>query len=350
MSEKSKNILFLTPGFAADESDSSCIPALQDFFIALNERSESIRSTIVSIHYPNNSVDYYWHNIAVYPIGANNSRFPKRLFSWLKLLKKVKTLHQKNNFDLIHCFWYDESAFLAQLLSKKLKIPVYCTFMGQDAIGSNPYIKRLSIPESRLVALSDFQKEKIRSSLNLEPLSIIPWGVHLTQQNVEQRPIDIINIGSFNEIKSQNEAIKIIHSLKSSFPEINCLFIGDGANFNTIKAMVSKLELQNNVTLIGHQERSFVMDYLSKSKVLLHCSDFESYGMIFAEAISTKTAIVSKSVGIAKQKDWWRIYSSKEEAIANLSILLNSDLRPKETDQKDVDIKTTIDQYLQLWK
>ena len=57
------------------------------------------------------------------------------------------------------------------------------------------------------------------------------------------------------------------------------------------------------------------LEYISKAKVLLHTSHFESFGMIFPEALESKTLIVSKNVGCAFPSENWFTAETKEEMV-----------------------------------
>lgn len=65
-------VLWITPGFASDESDSTCIPPLQDLARALQE--QNIELTIIALDYPFNRKEYHWHGIRVYALGGANKK------------------------------------------------------------------------------------------------------------------------------------------------------------------------------------------------------------------------------------------------------------------------------------
>ena len=73
------------------------------------------------------------------------------------------------------------------------------------------------------------------------------------------------------------------------------------------------MQLEQNIELKGSVSYAETQHYLSQSKVLLHPSIFESYGMVFAEAIANKTAIVSRKVGFAESAEHWFLGNNPEE-------------------------------------
>lgn len=349
MQEHHPHILFLTPGFAANEKDSSCIPALQDFTSSLVQLNPEITISIVTLHYPNTQGVYSWNNINVYSLGANNCRFPNRFYYWYQLRKLVLRIHQTQPINLVHSFWYDELAYLGQRLAKQMNVPIYCTFMGQDAIQINHYTKRIKIPKDHLVALSDFHHAMIEEHLHLNVRNIIPWSVPSMYIPNSEKVIDVINIGSFNEVKQQDEAIRILKEVIQQKPALRCVFVGGGTRLSRAKQMVNELGLEANISFTGTLDRSSTLALLSQSKVLLHTSSYESFGTIFIEAMTCKTTIVSRAIGIAEKSDWWKIYDNPKQAISALTELLDNFSPPDPIDFERYGQKALAEAYSKLW-
>ena len=49
-----KRLVILTPGFPKDETDTTCIPFLQDFILELNDQYPSLKIDILAFDYPFN--------------------------------------------------------------------------------------------------------------------------------------------------------------------------------------------------------------------------------------------------------------------------------------------------------
>ena len=52
MNDKQKTFVILTPGFAKDEADSTCIPTQQNFVRALKELYPQLNIIILAFDYP----------------------------------------------------------------------------------------------------------------------------------------------------------------------------------------------------------------------------------------------------------------------------------------------------------
>ncbi|MBV1922555.1 MAG: glycosyltransferase, partial [Flavobacteriaceae bacterium] len=119
--------------------------------------------------------------------------------------------------------------------------------------------------------------------------------------------------GSLISLKNYTDFIQTIYLLKEKFPTIIAVIIGDGLLKEKLKNEIKQHHLEQNIELKGTLSYTETQHYLSQSKVLLHPSSFESYGMVFAEAIANKTAIVSKKVGFAESAEHWFLGTNPEE-------------------------------------
>ena len=90
--------------------------------------------------------------------------------------------------------------------------------------------------------------------------------------------------------------------------------------------------LESNLTLAGNFKRHGVFDYMMRSKILLHTSSFESFGMVFNEALYYGLNIVSKPVEIAEATNRWQICNSEGEFIKT-SIMINVKNQPSIDDE-----------------
>ncbi|WP_258543754.1 glycosyltransferase [Parvicella tangerina] len=349
MNKEPSNLLFVTPGFPENEADSTCIPALQEFVLGLNKLYPEIDITILTLHYPGENKHYNWYGNKIVSIGANNCSFPKRLFYWKQLKSMVSQLHLKQTFDLIHTFWFDEVTYLMSPLAQKLNIPMYCTFMGQDAIGKNKYAQRIHPKNITLVALSAQHNSAIKTHLNISVENIIPWGISKSSKKCPDKDLDLINIGSFNTIKNQMEALDIISKSLDVYPDLSCVFVGDGPELGRVKSHAHELGIEKNVTFTGKLNRDDIFLLLDRTKILLHSSNYESFGMIFAEAVYSDTMIVSREVGIAEEKPWWKVYESTEAAAEFIIELLKNPTSPTDQEKSSVSIANTVGKYVQLW-
>ena len=73
-------VLWITPGFAADESDLNCIPPQQLLAQELLRRGVDLH--IITLEYPFRNEPYRWHGATVYTCNGRNRRWVKPRTLW----------------------------------------------------------------------------------------------------------------------------------------------------------------------------------------------------------------------------------------------------------------------------
>lgn len=340
-----KHVVFITPGFAKDENDASCIPPLQLF--AKHLAQQNFKVTVIALEYPERK-NYRWHNVDVYSCGGNNSWLAKP-FTWLEVNSLFTKIDSKNKVDLVHSFWLQDTVLLGSCISKKKSLPHLTTLMGQDVLPSNNYLKIPFLRRQKMVALSRFHADTFEATTQNVVRKIIPWGIDKNEFpgfNNGNRSIDILAVGSLNQVKNLNEFIEELALVKNDFPKVNAIIAGDGLLRNELEGKVKQLNLSNNINFKGHLQRPEILQLMQQSKILLHTSKFESYGYVFAEALWSGMKIVSHPVGIATEQNSL-IGNSKQE-------LANHCLRILQTENNYEQIETatiqqTVSEYISMY-
>jgi glycosyltransferase involved in cell wall biosynthesis len=340
---KNKHIVLITPGFPQDENDTTCIPALQIYVKALLDVIDYDIS-IISLHYPKTNEIYLWNSIPVYSIGS--SYFLTKIVLWYKVYKILKKIHNENAITTIHSFWLGECALIGYWFSKKNCINHLTTLMGQDALNKKLYLKVLPLQKMQIISLGEIHQQLIHTNYKLKT-HIIPWGInpeHFTFSG--NKSIDVIGVGSLTSLKNYDLFITIIFHLNKIKP-IKVILIGEGKQKKVLQEKIKSLQLENVITLIGLLNYTDTLMHISKSKILLHTSSYEGFGLVFAEALQSKTMIVSKNVGIAYASENWIIGKNENELIEACSKLLSKSFSEKQTNP--FIIEKTLQQYLKIY-
>ncbi len=344
MNPNNKHIVFLTPGFAQNEQDTTTIPALQEYIRALKKENVELNITIITFQYPFTNEKYYWNNCRVIPLNGKNKRIEK-IKIWVKAYQILKKIHKENPISIVHSFWLGECAFVTNLFSKKYNIKHICTLMGQDVKPKNLFLKLLPLHKMNLVCVSQNQQHYLEKYAVKSKL--IYWGINKTAfPDSTNKTIDIIGVGSLIPLKKFDLFIDIIYELNKNI-KLKVLLIGDGIEKEKLRKKITKLKLENTITLTGLLDYKITLGKISKAKVLLHTSDFESFGMIFPEALESKTKIVSKNVGCVFSTENWLVGETKEEMILACKKALQTSFYEHNTNPFIVE--NTIKDYLKLY-
>jgi hypothetical protein len=86
---------------------------------------------------------------------------------------------------------------------------------------------------------------------------------------------------------------------------------------------------------------------MMRSKILLHTSSFESFGMVFIEALYYGLNIVSKPVGIAEATNRWQICNSDGEFITAIKRFLQNPINHEQVLLHS--LEDTVKSYLSLY-
>lgn len=342
-------ILFLVPGFAADEHDDTCIPPLQLLARALQEAGVGLH--IITMEYPFHRNPYRWHGIPVYPCGGANRRWhkPQTLYRAARMAEQLRAAH---SFVAIHSFWLGWASSVGEWVSQRSGIPHYTTLAGQDVLpGNRLHLRRLRPGRAgRLVVLSDFQRTVFRQNTGLDAGHCIPWGLpadELAPAAAAVRDIDILGVGSLVAVKNWSKWLQVVAMVALKRPNVRAVLIGDGPQRAELMRQVVGLGLTGRVHLAGTLSRQEVLGQMSRAKILLHTSDFESYGMVYAEAAARGCALVSTPVGIAPG-----LGAACTESASMLAMLLlkNLDGEPVGIPQMPASMEAVAARYLAVWR
>ncbi|HEY2728235.1 MAG TPA: hypothetical protein VGI61_13750, partial [Parafilimonas sp.] len=178
--EQTKTLVILSPGFAKDEQDTTCLPPQQIFVRALNKNFHSLKIFILAFEYPYTSENYKWFGNDVISFNGFGKRKVLRLLLWLRVYKALRKIKKQNNLIGLLSFWCSECAIVGKNFSKRNALKHFIWILGQDAKKSNHYVRWIKPNSEELIALSDFITETFFENHKVKPAHTIPIGVEAT--------------------------------------------------------------------------------------------------------------------------------------------------------------------------
>lgn len=320
-----KHILFLVPGFPADENDFNCIPPLQEFLLKLKSSYSSAKISVIAFQYPYELKDYIWNGIKIYPLSGKNLII-KKLLVWLNAIRLATFIHKSNPVDVIHSLWLGECAMIGNILSKKFNCSQISTLMGQDVKDSNRYLRLSKNETIRIVALSQNQSKQFFHLTNRIPDEIIHWGIDDQNFKNAERDIDLLAVGSLIPLKNYSLLMRLIAELKNTNFNLKCKLVGTGPELEKLKALAKKKGISENIEFTGLLSRTEIFELMQRSKIFIHPSTFEGSGYVFAEALVNGMNIVSFNVGYAQKHPKWFIANDESEFKKITKRLLSAEL------------------------
>jgi len=295
MNEQAKTLVILSPGFPENEADTTCVPAQQVFVRNLKLNYPNLNIIVLAFEYPFCADEYQWNGIKVISFGGRNRGKLYRLYNWMLIGKTLSRLNKQYRFIGLLSFWLGDCAFIADRFAKRNKLKHFCWLLGQDAKPGNKYVKLIKPQAESLIALSDFIAKEFNKNYDITPAHVIPPGVDPSLFNVIQtgKDIDILGAGSLISLKQFSLLIEIIKSLHYDFPDIKAVICGGGPERKLLDEMIREHHLGNNIELTGELPHKSVLALMQRTRIFVHPSAYEGFGMVCLEALYAGAQVVS---------------------------------------------------------
>jgi glycosyltransferase involved in cell wall biosynthesis len=339
------NVLIISPGFPQDEMDSSCIPFLQVYIKQLlNNRN--IRLTVITEQYPAKP-NYKWNDISVITLKKNEPDFIYKCLRRIRLLNSLKKINKKYPLDVIHHFWFTSSISSSGKFALKHHIKHLTTFAGQDVLKENKALRHLRHYTGNLVCLSDFHRLKLYENFSVSA-RVIELGIEEFDTACVEKNIDLLFCGWITSLKNYIQFLEIVVALNKKQLLKKVVICGGGEGLEDLKSKVRLLGLQNIVEITGEISRTQVLTYMQKSKIFVHTSQFESFGLVLIEALACDCIVLSKPVGIAYNNKDIQNCDTTEDFVKKIELLLRQKSN-RLTPPKKYLMRDTVLKYLEIY-
>jgi len=235
----------------------------------------------------------------------------------IEFQKKLEETFELNNFDVIHShYWL--SGLVAKDISSKFNIPYIFTShsLGVFLEGYNNErtdCEKIVMTSSNFVTASTNYENILLSEsykIDKKKIKLIKPGVdeslfspdpNLSKENI------FLSIGRIQKQKRQLEAIEFLSSFREINNDFKCYFIGGPSGnsgddyFVELKEIVKELDLESHVEFLGNLPQSKIRELLNRSKLLIHTSQYETFGLVAIEAHSVGVPVISINQGSLKE-------------------------------------------------
>ncbi|HEY8690249.1 MAG TPA: glycosyltransferase [Chitinophagaceae bacterium] len=326
MNKETKTLIILTPGFPANEADTTCIPPQQIFVKALKKIDPSLNIIVLAFQYPFVSKKYKWHGVDVISFNGRNKGKLYRAMIWQQVWQTLKKIKKENTVTGILNFWLGECALIGKYFAKRNGIKQFTWILGQDAKNGNRYFSLIKPQPDTLIAVSDFVSAEFLKNYSIKPSHVIPVGIDVSifRQEKFTRNIDVMGAGSLISLKKYDVFIKIIKELRSSFPDINSIICGEGEEKENLQVLINDLGLQKNITLPGEVPHSEVIRLMQRSKIFLHTSAYEGFGSVCSEALFAGCQVISFCKPMHKNFEHHHVVNTESEMVEKTLEIMNN--------------------------
>ena len=278
-----------------------------------------------------------------------NAKFKYNPFIFFKLISILK----KEKPQILHSFLF-HSILLGRIVGRICKVPIIISSIHSEYIGGFLRNRLLQITDSLddvVTIVSQKASETMLKSktASANKLLVIYNGIDLNkfifqdkktreeirkELNLKKDDKVLISIGRLFKAKGYPYLIEAIKILKSKYPDIKLLIIGEGEEKNKLETQIRGLNLEKNIFLLGRKEN--VSNYLNASDIFVLASLWEGFGLAIVEAMACGLPVITTNVGgipeIIKDKISGLLVNPKDFKILaqKIDYLLNLDADSKE--------------------
>ena len=226
---------------------------------------------------------------------------------------KLEENFELENFDIIHAhYWL--SGLVAKQISEEKNIPyVFSSHsLGVFLEGYNKErvdCEKMVMTSSNFVtASSHYEHVMISENYKIDENKIkkitpgLDRKIFTPDLNLPRENI-FLSIGRIQEQKRQLETIKFLNNFRKVDSNFLCYFIGGPSGKSgddylaELKESVKEFNLESHVEFLGNLPQTKIKDFMNKSKLLIHTSQYETFGLVAIEANSMGVPILSINTG-----------------------------------------------------
>ncbi|WP_445718947.1 glycosyltransferase [Flavobacterium sp.] len=212
---------------------------------------------------------------------------------------KLRNYLKKEKFDFIIDFRHRINPKMEWLFlnfiykNTKTIYTVHSSRLQTYLTASNYITKHIFQKVDKVVCVSNFIKHKIKDEYQFNSVTVIPNTVHIQQAfDTKKLPFDYcIAVGRLVALKQFDKLIESYSKSNLPSKNIHLVILGTGEEQSKLEQLVTNLQMNDFVHLLGFKEDVF--DYISNAKFLVLSSKYEGFPMTILEALSLGTPVVS---------------------------------------------------------
>ncbi len=226
-----------------------------------------------------------------------------------KILKAIDENVSVKDFDLIHSHTLFNGGWAAYLLHQKYGIPYVVSFRNTDLNvfmkipGFKNIARKIVNDASGVLFLSEAYRDKLletcykqedRSSV-IEKSAIIPNGLEpfWLENTYSPRisvhdPIELLCVGKIDKNKNLDTTVKVLEKLNTNGTPAHLTVIGQVID----KQTKTLLDGNERISVIPYLKKEDLLDYYRNSDIFIMPSFFESFGRVYAEAMTQGVPVI----------------------------------------------------------
>lgn len=193
----------------------------------------------------------------------------------------------------------------AYWLKRMTGIPYWTVAHGVEAWNiQHPGLKRALHYADRILAVSHYTRDRLLNEQHLDPtkISVLPNTFDTTRFQItpkpqhllkryhltEQQPIilTVARLDSSEQYKGYDHILQALPEIRRQVPHVHYILVGKGRDRARIEQLITKLNLQDCVTLTGFVPDEELCDHYNLCDVFAMPSKGEGFGIVYLEALA----------------------------------------------------------------
>ena len=225
----------------------------------------------------------------------------------LEILYK-EIVKKEGKVDLIHCqssFW---AGISAAYISKKYNIPLIIT--EHSSLNTARYIKESYKPfimksyleADSLIAVGNGLKKEMIDFSGRKDIKVIHNLIPVENFSINKNNSNTFTFFSLAFLEGEKGMDVLIKSFSKYFKNTNTRLLigGEGSQKEDLKNLANSLEIDKQVDFLGYLSREQVSKYMSKCDAFVLASKYETFGVVYIEALASGKPVIGTYNGGAE--------------------------------------------------
>ncbi|MDZ7962628.1 MAG: glycosyltransferase [Aulosira sp. DedQUE10] len=235
----------------------------------------------------------HFHWAGIYPPNLRTLAFATQIFSRGMWQSPNLVISTHLNFTIL-AYW----------LKRLRGIPYWTIAHGIEAWNiQNLALQNALQAADRILCVSGYTRDRLLTEQNLDPNKICvlpntfdpnrfqpapkPNYLLLRYGLQQQQPVilTVARLSEAEQYKGYDQILRAMPQIRQIIPDVHYMIVGKGNDKNRIEQMITKLGLQNCVTLAGFVPEEQLCDYYNLCDVFAMPSKGEGFGIVYLEAL-----------------------------------------------------------------